>query len=363
MTFESSTSRSHDEPSFAEKVECAMKNYAAGSDIIGALWGAGLTVLDLLDACVTRSETPRVGTIGHVHPEIEIGRALATALSTDKQDEGRCDICKAEIDEFNAGVEAWRAGVAFHDLPDMPMDQNGVGWVWAAWNGKTFAPSHVGSDAQPIPGMACKAIYDEAIAVAQREKPLGSSADWIATALVHVYAAGQRSVTRSSTRTVAAEPVRDEVARFGVLMERKLKANDHKDHWSDSGMSYLLKRLREEVVELEGLLLATSAPGQDEVAGEAADVANFAMMIADNFGALPTGSLTRSAMASDRANTFITPEMLAFLHGCGTLDGVWFGEKHPAREGSFWWRRLLPPVPIAPPESTATRNGADSRKA
>jgi hypothetical protein len=89
------------------------------------------------------SETPRVGTIGHVHPEIEIGRALATALSTDKQDEGRCDICKAEIDEFNAGVEAWRAGVAFHDLPDMPMDQNGVGWVWAAWNGKTFAPSHV----------------------------------------------------------------------------------------------------------------------------------------------------------------------------------------------------------------------------
>jgi hypothetical protein len=53
---ESSRSRSHDEPSFAEKVECAMKNYAAGSDIIGALWGAGLTVLDLLDACVTRSE-------------------------------------------------------------------------------------------------------------------------------------------------------------------------------------------------------------------------------------------------------------------------------------------------------------------
>jgi hypothetical protein len=360
MTFESSTSRSHDEPSFAEKVECAMKNYAAGSDIIGALWGAGLTVLDLLDACVTRSESELPDDL---YRDTTMQGDKVPPLPSDKQDEGRCDICKAEIDEFNAGVEAWRAGVAFHDLPDMPMDQNGVGWVWAAWNGKTFAPSHVGSDAQPIPGMACKAIYDEAIAVAQREKPLGSSADWIATALVHVYAAGQRSVTRSSTRTVAAEPVRDEVARFGVLMERKLKANDHKDHWSDSGMSYLLKRLREEVVELEGLLLATSAPGQDEVAGEAADVANFAMMIADNFGALPTGSLTRSAMASDRANTFITPEMLAFLHGCGTLDGVWFGEKHPAREGSFWWRRLLPPVPIAPPESTATRNGADSRKA
>jgi hypothetical protein len=62
------------------------------------------------------------------------------------------------------------------------------------------SPSHVAQrdDPQPLPGMACKAIYDEAIAVAQREKPLGSSADWISTALVHVYAAGQCSITRSS---------------------------------------------------------------------------------------------------------------------------------------------------------------------
>lgn len=83
------------------------------------------------------------------------------------------------------------------------------------------------------------------------------------------------------------EGIRDEVAQFAALMERKLKANDHKDHWSDSGMSYLLKRLREELVELERILLAQSVPTTEEVAGEAADVANFAMMIADNFGALP----------------------------------------------------------------------------
>jgi hypothetical protein len=57
----------------------------------------------------------------------------------------------------------------------------------------------VAADPQPLPGTACKAIYDEAIAVAQREKPLGSSADWISTALVHVYAAGQRSITRSAS--------------------------------------------------------------------------------------------------------------------------------------------------------------------
>jgi hypothetical protein len=123
------------------------------------------TMRDLIS--LLRSETPRVGTIGHVHPEIEIGRALATALSTDKQDEGRCDICKAEIDEFNAGVEAWRAGVAFHDLPDMPMDQNGVGWVWAAWNGKTFAPSHVAAIGEVVGhetfGRALVYWYDEGL--------------------------------------------------------------------------------------------------------------------------------------------------------------------------------------------------------
>lgn len=46
------------------------------------------------------------------------------------------------------------------------------------------------------------------------------------------------------------------------------------------------------------------------------------------------------------ANTFITPEMLAFLHGCGTLENVWFGDPHPVYKGVFWWRRLLPPVPV-----------------
>jgi hypothetical protein len=36
---------------------------------------------------LTPSEIQRVGTIGHVHPEVEIGRALATALSGDKERE------------------------------------------------------------------------------------------------------------------------------------------------------------------------------------------------------------------------------------------------------------------------------------
>lgn len=195
---------------------------------------------------------------------VDLHATLAVSESAGKTDDGRCEICKQEIDEFNAGVEAHRAGVAYHDLPSMPMDQNGVGWAWAAWNGKQFAPN-------------------------------------------------------AAALNIGGEPVREEVLRFAVLMERELKENDHKDHWRDCGISYLLKRLREEVVELETLLLATSAPQPADIASETADVANFAMMIADNAKALPRGSLVsaRGEMVSVPLSEL---EELSIMAAVSTVD-------------------------------------------
>ena len=49
-------------------------------------------------------------------------------------------------------------------------------------------------------------------------------------------------------------------------------------------------------------------------------------------------------------------ELIAFLLGEAPLDGVWFGEDHPERPGSFWWRqdlreawnrRAMPANPVA----------------
>jgi len=57
-------------------------------------------------------------------------------------------------------------------------------------------------------------------------------------------------------------------------MEKKLRENDYKKHWSNCDHQYLLNRLKEEVTELEKPMW--------DVIEEAADVANFAMMIADN---------------------------------------------------------------------------------
>jgi hypothetical protein len=92
--------------------------------------------------------------------------------------------------------------------------------------------------------------------------------------------------------------LRPEVAAFAQLMEAKLRENDHKGGWQHDGTDALLKRLREEADELQYVTETSgawcSAPPRSvlnteeriRVAREAADVANFAMMIADVCGGL-----------------------------------------------------------------------------
>jgi len=41
-------------------------------------------------------------------------------------------------------------------------------------------------------------------------------------------------------------------------------------------------------------------------------------------------------------------EVVTFLRGAGTLDGVWFGNRHPTERGEFWWRKWLSASPAAP---------------
>ena len=79
--------------------------------------------------------------------------------------------------------------------------------------------------------------------------------------------------------------MRDVVILFALLMEEKLGANDHKRHWSSFTVEYLLRRLRQEVGELERAVSEGQSP--PDIGREAADVANFAMMVADLAGGLP----------------------------------------------------------------------------
>ncbi len=34
-------------------------------------------------------------------------------------------------------------------------------------------------------------------------------------------------------------------------------------------------------------------------------------------------------------------DIIKFLLGEGSFDGVWFGDKHPTENGAFWWRKHL----------------------
>jgi len=73
--------------------------------------------------------------------------------------------------------------------------------------------------------------------------------------------------------------MREEIRRFAELMEAQLKRNDWKGGWKNDSSAWLFGRLLEEVWELYQVLFAGET--RERIAREAADVANFAMMLAD----------------------------------------------------------------------------------
>ena len=104
------------------------------------------------------------------------------------------------------------------------------------------------------------------------------------------------ALTRWRDELAAAEPPaeavtpRPVVQRFALLMEEVLRANDHKPGWEEDEHGDLMTRLEQETTELRELISAHpwDVPSRhlpDEVRQrilrEAADVANFALMVAD----------------------------------------------------------------------------------
>lgn len=92
---------------------------------------------------------------------------------------------------------------------------------------------------------------------------------------------------RSSVEDEKME-LRPSVRKFAELMELKLRGNDYKGGWEGCSTQYLWDRLNDEMDELDEALgeFDCSKNKTKKIAMESADVANFAMMIADNFGKL-----------------------------------------------------------------------------
>lgn len=77
------------------------------------------------------------------------------------------------------------------------------------------------------------------------------------------------------------EPLEDPFIFFISRMRLKLSNNSHKGHWRNDNLMALRQRLLEELLELDEALGAVN-PIAINIADECADIANFAMMIADN---------------------------------------------------------------------------------
>lgn len=78
--------------------------------------------------------------------------------------------------------------------------------------------------------------------------------------------------------------IRPVVLWFSKQMESKLKENDHKDGWKDTTVSQLLTLLKIEVSELDAEIDTVNEIKREDVIKECADIANFALMIADRCG-------------------------------------------------------------------------------
>lgn len=81
-----------------------------------------------------------------------------------------------------------------------------------------------------------------------------------------------------------SSPTIPHVLKFAEAMEGKLAKNRHKgdrEGWLKNDPWELFNRLRVEVKELD--LALTHCQSPDEVLKECADIANFAMMVADSY--------------------------------------------------------------------------------
>ena len=91
---------------------------------------------------------------------------------------------------------------------------------------------------------------------------------------------------------IVSDKLLPEVQKFAEEMEKQLRANEHKGGWEDCTICHLIVELRRNSYELERAALRVDAgltSSIPSVVRRAANVANFAMMVADNWGGLLEG--------------------------------------------------------------------------
>ena len=86
---------------------------------------------------------------------------------------------------------------------------------------------------------------------------------------------------REGASAQEAKRLRPSLRWFAGVVEERLAANDYKGNWDDLPLELLLARLVEEASELAEAV-GRDARTRDAIIHEAADVAAYALMVADN---------------------------------------------------------------------------------
>lgn len=117
--------------------------------------------------------------------------------------------------------------------------------------------------------------------------------------ILYEYASQQLAEKDKEIERLKLSQIRQPLIWFADKMEEKLKKNDHKGGWDNCEIGWLIKRLEEETEELknhywkfthengrsagEGFIIPSETV---DIINECADVANFAMMIANKIESL-----------------------------------------------------------------------------
>jgi hypothetical protein len=103
------------------------------------------------------------------------------------------------------------------------------------------------------------------------------------------------AIKAAEQRVLMEDKPRDEVRKFSLDMEKKLKKRDGYGGWRHLPLDYLAKKLEAEMREL---LISLKYESPEEVMSECVDVANFAMFIWDIMRSVPdkrTGTVRRGS--------------------------------------------------------------------
>jgi hypothetical protein len=208
----------------------------------------------------------------------------------------KCDISKcfrAEMARLNIGIESVNEALSLmhseYTGPTPGWNTQRLSWLAKVEKGDIgCSPVEIGTIAIALGCPVDRLIVDR-VELEARVASLTGALDEVCGQ--NIEGVKTKTAQRISDLVEYMSFYRPEVRSFARVMENKLRANDHKIGWHHEEWPDLVERMQGKMVKLIDALSLHGCPEEapQDIVGEAADVANFCLMIADNSGQLEIG--------------------------------------------------------------------------